>query len=206
MFLRAKTRGKDGKKHRYWSVLETGRARLRPSRAATRTVSRRDQLLTRTRLAQVDFGDRGRGAGGAAQHALFPEDRCEGLPPDESIVRLTYQGDATAPPAATATCWLALTPWQTLDLDVFRAERPPLARKGNPLGIWWCSCDTGSVARGESGSERLARGSYPRGCRSNADVNAYGPLPNRHRIDHGVTRCSDGGSAAGTNNTHNSGI
>jgi hypothetical protein len=108
--------------------------RLRPSRAATRTVSQRDQLLARTRLAQVDLGDRGRVAGGAAQHALFPEDRCEGLPPDESIVRWRHQGDATAPPPATGTCWLALTPWQTLDLDVFRAERPPPSRKGNPLG------------------------------------------------------------------------
>jgi len=108
--------------------------RLRPGRPATRTVSPEDQLFARTRLAQVDLGDRGRGAGGAEQHALFPEDRCEGLPPDESIVRWTHQGDAAARPAARGTCCLAMTPWQTLDLDVFRAERPPPSRKGHPLG------------------------------------------------------------------------
>ena len=54
MFLRAKTRKKDGKEHRYWSVVENRRV------AGDRVVQRhvlylgRDQLLARARLAQVD--------------------------------------------------------------------------------------------------------------------------------------------------------
>jgi len=173
--------------------------RLRPGRPATRTVSPEDQLFARTRLAQVDLGDRGRGAGGAAEHALFPEDRCEGLPPDESIVRWTHQGDAAARPAARGTCCLAMTPWQTLDLDVFRAERPPPSRKGHPLGSGGIRATPYPLHEASQAVSDL-REVVSKGCRSSADVNAYGWLPNRHRIDRGVTRCSDGVSAAGTNN------
>jgi hypothetical protein len=63
-------------------------------------------------------------------YALFPEDRCEGLLPDESIVRLKLKSIQLHRPRQWGACWLALTLWQTLDLDVFWAERLPPSRKG----------------------------------------------------------------------------
>jgi hypothetical protein len=50
--------------------------------------------------------------------------------PDESIVRLKLKAMQLHRPQQRGACWLALTLWQTLDLDVFWAERLPPSRKG----------------------------------------------------------------------------
>jgi transposase len=63
-------------------------------------------------------------------YALFPEDRCEGLVADESIVRLKLKSMQLCRPRQWGACWLALQLWQMLDLDVFWAERLPPSRKG----------------------------------------------------------------------------
>src|ERR1700730_15324888 len=63
-------------------------------------------------------------------YSLFLEDRCEGLLPDESIVRLKLKALQLHRPRQWGACWLALNLWQTLDLDVFWAERLPPSRKG----------------------------------------------------------------------------
>jgi hypothetical protein len=63
-------------------------------------------------------------------YALFPEDRCEGLLPDESIVRLKLKSMRLCRPRQWGACWLTLQLWQMLDLDVFWAERLPPSRKG----------------------------------------------------------------------------
>jgi hypothetical protein len=63
-------------------------------------------------------------------YALFPEDRCEAVLPDESIVRLRLKELQLHRPRQWGACWLALTLWQMLDLDVFWAERLPASRKG----------------------------------------------------------------------------
>ena len=44
--------------------------------------------------------------------ALFPEDRCEGLLADESIVRLKLSQLRLHRPRQWGACWLALTLWQ----------------------------------------------------------------------------------------------
>jgi hypothetical protein len=63
-------------------------------------------------------------------YALFPEDRCEAVLPDESIVRLKLKALQLHRPRQSGACWLALTLWQMLELDVFWAERLPASRKG----------------------------------------------------------------------------
>src|SRR4029077_12583030 len=86
MFLRCKVRRKDGKQHRYWSVVENTRA------AGGRVVQRHvlylgeindtQELAWRRSIAVLEDG--------TAQPrtlSLFPEDRCEGLLADASIVR-----------------------------------------------------------------------------------------------------------------------
>lgn len=62
--------------------------------------------------------------------ALFPEDRVDGLLPDRSIVTLRLSAMRWQRPRQWGACWLALTLWQRLDLDVFFAERLPRSRKG----------------------------------------------------------------------------
>src|SRR6267378_6221255 len=93
MFLRHTKRKKDGKEHRYWSIVEN-RA-LQP-----RTLS------------------------------LFPEDRCEGLLPDASIVRLRLNELRLCRPRQWGGCWLALSLWRELELDCFWGGRLPPSRKG----------------------------------------------------------------------------
>ena len=87
MFLRCKVRRKDGKQHRYWSVVEN--TRVAGGRVAQRHVlylgeiNDTQELAWRRSIAVLEDG--------AAQPrtlSLFPEDRCEGLLGDASIVRV----------------------------------------------------------------------------------------------------------------------
>jgi len=129
MFLRAKTRKKDGKEHRTWSVVENRRV------AGGRVVQRHVLYLGEINSSQefawrksIEVMEDGESA--PRTFALFPEDRCEGLLPDESIVRLKLKSMQLCRPRQWGACWLALQLWQMLDLDVFWAERLPPSRKG----------------------------------------------------------------------------
>ncbi len=82
MFLRATTRKKDGKEHRYFSVVEN--KRVSGARVLQRHVLRRS-------IEVLEEGTRA-----ARTLALFPEDRCEGIVADASIVRLRAAGAAAA--------------------------------------------------------------------------------------------------------------
>jgi transposase len=129
MFLRATTRKKDGKEHRYWSVVENRRV------AGGRVVQRHVLYLGEINSSQELAWRRSievieEGASAPRTYALFPEDRCEGLLADDSVVRLRLTAMALRRPRQWGACWLALTLWQTLDLDVFWAERLPASRKG----------------------------------------------------------------------------
>src|SRR5947209_8362861 len=129
MFLRQKIRKKDGKEHRYFSVVENQRV------AGGRVVQRQvlylgeindTQQLAWRRSIEV-FED---GASQPRTLSLFPEDRCEGLLPDASIVRLKLSQVRLCRPRQWGACWLTLTLWRELQLDWFWAERLPASRKG----------------------------------------------------------------------------
>ena len=129
MFLRQKIRKKDGKEHRYFSVVENQRE------AGGRVVQRQvlylgeindTQQLAWRRSIEV-FED---GASQPRTLSLFPEDRCEELLPDTSIVRLKLSQVRLCRPRQWGACWLALTLWRELQLDQFWAERLPASRKG----------------------------------------------------------------------------
>jgi transposase len=62
--------------------------------------------------------------------SLFPEDHCEGLLADASIVRLKLADVQLRRPRQWGACWLALTLWRELRLDRFWAERLTRSRKG----------------------------------------------------------------------------
>ena len=62
--------------------------------------------------------------------SLFPDDRCEGVMADASIVRLKLNELQLHRPRQWGGCWLALNLWRELALDRFWAERLGPSRKG----------------------------------------------------------------------------
>ena len=129
MFLRATIRKKDGKEHRYWSVVEN--RRLRGGRIVQRHVLYLGEINSSQELGwRKSIEVLEEGARAPRTLALFPEDRCEGLLPDESIVRLRLSQLSLRRPRQWGACWLALTLWCWLDLDAFWGERLLASRKG----------------------------------------------------------------------------
>jgi hypothetical protein len=129
MFLRAKIRKKDGKEHRYWSVVEN--RRVGGGRVVQRHVLYLGEINSSQELAWrrsievlEDATERPRTL------SLFPEDRCEGLLADASIVRLRLSAVRLCRPRQWGACWLALRLWRELQLDRFWAERLPASRTG----------------------------------------------------------------------------
>jgi hypothetical protein len=127
MFLRCKVRRKDGKQHRYWSVVEN-------TRPAGGSVVRRHVLY----LGEINDTQElawGRsievieeGAPQPRTLSLFPEDRCEGLLADASIVRVRLSELRLRRPRQWGACWLALLLWCELQLDRFWSKRLGVSR------------------------------------------------------------------------------
>jgi Transposase DDE domain len=129
MFLRATIGKKDGKEHRYWSVVEN--RRLAGGRVVQRHVLYLGEINSSQELAwgkSIEVLEDGSRA--ARSLALFPEDRCEGLGEDASVVRLRLSELSVRRPRQWGACWLGLMLWQELGLDEFWLERMPASRKG----------------------------------------------------------------------------
>src|SRR5215470_7151118 len=129
MYLRFARRRKDGKEHRYWSVVEArrvagGRVVQRPVLYLGEINSSQELAWRKSIEVLEDGADRPRTL------ALFPEDRCEGVLPDASIVRLKLSQLRLNRPRQWGACWLALKLWEELRLDKFWADRLPASRKG----------------------------------------------------------------------------
>lgn len=129
MFLRSTIRNKDGKRHRYWSVVENRRVGC--GRVVQRQVLYLGEINSSQELAwrrSIEVLEDG--AERPRTLSLFPEDRCEGLLTDASVVRLKLSQLRLCRPRQWGGCWLALTLWRELRLDRFWAERLPASRKG----------------------------------------------------------------------------
>jgi transposase len=129
MFLRHTKRKKDGKEHRYWSIVENrrvgeGRVVQRPL-LYLGEINDSQELAWRKSIAVLEEG-----AAVPRSLSLFPEDRCEGVLPDASIVRLKLNELRLRRPRQWGGCWLALNLWRELALDRFWAERLGPSRKG----------------------------------------------------------------------------
>jgi hypothetical protein len=133
VFLRCKVRRKDGKQHRHWSVVEN--TRVGGGRVAQRHVlylgeiNDTQELAWRRSIAVLEDG--------AAQPrtlSLFPEDRCEGLLADASIVRVKLSELRLRRPRQWGACWLAR---QSSDLDhpdrLLHGRRPGEVQPRSPL-------------------------------------------------------------------------
>lgn len=129
MFLRYCSRKKDGKEHRYWSIVENKRVNDR--RVVQRHVLYLGEINSSQELAwrkSIEvFQD---GQVRPTLMALFPEDRCEALVPDESIVRVRLSELRLCRPRQWGACWLVVKLWRELELDRFWGERLLRSRKG----------------------------------------------------------------------------
>src|SRR4051812_4299234 len=129
MFLRQTRRTKDGKTHSYWSVVEN--QRLDGGRVVQRPVLylgeiNSSQAAVWRKAIEVLDEDAGR----PQTLALFPEDRCDAIAPDSSVVQLRLSEMRLCRPRQWGACWLAGQLWTELQLDRFWSERLPVNRKG----------------------------------------------------------------------------
>ena len=128
MFLRHKTRHKDGKTHRHWSIVENRRV------SGGRTVQRHVLYLGEINDAQRaawcqtieafdELSNRPR------QIALFPEDRAAPAL-DCDVVHVRLSELRLRRPRQWGACWLAGELWNQLRLDEFWSARLPPSRQG----------------------------------------------------------------------------
>ena len=129
MFLRCSHRRKNGKDHRYWSIVEN--RRVADGRVAQRHVLYLGEIndtQERAWTRSVDvFAD---GEPKLQTVALFPEDRVAVAVDEASIVRLRLSELSVHRPRQWGACWLALHLWKELRLDQFWMQRLPPSRKG----------------------------------------------------------------------------
>src|SRR5277367_3986484 len=160
MFLRHKIRNKDGKQHRYWSVVENKRVAgggvVQKHVLHLGEINDSQELAWRRSIEVLDEA-----ADQPKTLSLFPEDRAEGLLPDASIVRLKLSQLRLCRPRQWGACWLALNLWEELQLDRFWATRLPASRKGTrwdqelfvlwcPIGCWRRAASGGCTGNGSN--------------------------------------------------------
>jgi transposase len=129
MFLRQSQRKKNGKTHTYWNIVENKRL------GDGRVVQRHVLYLGEINSSQANAWRRAievfdEDAGHARTLALFPEDRYETLPADETTVQVRLSEMRLCQPRQWGACWLAGQLWCELELDRFWTDRLPPNRKG----------------------------------------------------------------------------
>ncbi len=127
MFLRSTPRKKDGKIHRYFSIVEN--RRVAGSRIVQRTVlylgeiNDQQQAAWRHTLQVFDEDEQD-----YRTMSLFPEDR--EVPADAlDSTQVKLSGLELRRPRSYGACWLGCELWQQLGLDEFWRERLPEARE-----------------------------------------------------------------------------
>jgi len=128
MFLRSSTRKKNGKEHRYWSIVENKRS------AGDKVVQRHVLYLGEINDEQqaawqktVEIFEHGQTLPRTV--ALFPEDRAVEVD-GSHIVRVKLSELQLRHPRQWGACWLACHLYEELGLHEFWAERLPPNRKG----------------------------------------------------------------------------
>ena len=129
MYLKCHTRKKDGKEHRYWSLLEKRRC------AGGRTVDRQvlylgeindSQRRTWERCIEVFDVDQGQ----QRRLALYPEDRAIPAHAADYGVQVRLQDFTLRRPRQWGACWAFFEMWKQLQLDRFWQERLAPSREG----------------------------------------------------------------------------
>lgn len=119
---------KDGKAHRYWSIVENRRV------AGGKTVQRQVMYLGEINDTQetqwckaLEVFEGGKSSG--QQVALFPENRGRAVPESETVeIRLSEM--RLIRPRQWGACWLSMALWDQLHFDEYWAPRLPASREG----------------------------------------------------------------------------
>ena len=117
MFVRCKRRFKDGKEHRYWSVVENVRVRG-GRRVVQRHILYLGEINDNQRAAWCRSIEVVEGKSRSRRMALFPNDR-DAPALDCEVVRINVSEVSLHDPRQWGACWLALNLWGRLDLDRF---------------------------------------------------------------------------------------
>ena len=128
MFLRYTTRKKNGKEHRYYSLVEN--RRLPGGRVVQRHALYLGEINDNQQEAwrkTIEIFEEGQARPRTV--ALFPEDR-NGAVADPDIVRIRLRQLSLHRPRQWGACWLASQLWEQVGLDRFWAARLPPSRKG----------------------------------------------------------------------------
>ena len=140
MFLRMTRRIKDGKEHRYWSIVENHR--INDGRVVQRHVLYLGEINDSQREAwwrSIEILEHGKDAPRTV--ALFPEDRPV-QSRDHEVVHVKVNQMRLEHPRQWGACWMALLLWDQLRLDDYWAGKLPPSREGtrwlNVLKILVC--------------------------------------------------------------------
>ena len=128
MFLRCTKRKKDGKDHRYWSVVEN--RRVARGRVVQRHVLYLGEINDNQREVwrkSIEIFEDGKCV--PTTMSLFPEDRLPDVS-DDSIVRVRLKDIELRRPRQWGGCWLACYLYEQLGLDKFWEQRLGKSRKG----------------------------------------------------------------------------
>jgi len=127
MFLRMKVRVKDGKEHRYWSIVENHRV------AGGHVVQRHILYLGEINDSQreawwrsIDVLENGKPT---RTVSLFPEDRAVPIA-EHDVIHVRVNQMRLEHPRQWGACWMALLLWEQLQLDGYWAEKLPASREG----------------------------------------------------------------------------
>ena len=121
MFLRAHKRWKNGKQHRYFSIVES--RRVAGGKVVQRTVLYLGEINDSQQAAwrkTLDVFDESRSE--SRQLSLFPDDR---LVPDDALdaVQVRLSEMQLRRPRAFGDCWLGCWLWRQLQLESFWQDR-----------------------------------------------------------------------------------
>lgn len=128
MFLRCTNRKKNGKEHRYWSIVEN--KRVSSNRVVQRHVLYLGEIndsqarAWRKTIEVLEDGSRS-----PKTMALFPEDRFLEVD-DDQIIQIRLKDVELRRPRQWGACWLAFKLYEQLGLDEFWGKRLPPNRKG----------------------------------------------------------------------------
>lgn len=128
MFLRMTTRKKDGKEHRYWSIVENHR--ISGGRVVQKHVLYLGEINDSQREAwwrSIEILENGKKTPRTV--SLFPEDR-KVQPKDHDVIHVHVNRMRLQRPRQWGACWMALLLWDQLHLDRYWAEKLPENREG----------------------------------------------------------------------------
>src|ERR1700730_7739703 len=114
MFLRRYTRTKDGKKHTYYALVESGRTESGPRQHVVAYLGELNHDQERRWQRTVVFHNR---QGEDRQLRLFPDAEPVSLPDDPEVVQIRLSSVGWTNPRRFGDVWLGLWLWKFLHLD-----------------------------------------------------------------------------------------